>query len=476
MARVLLCTTPWQPFHTLRMLFPEISPHGLQILAAVLRRAGHEVRIADIQHLPPLHPSFVATFDAFAPDVVGFTNNCLPNTPVILHVARELKRRRPGLRLMVGGQVPTSRPAFFVGGEHPVFDAAGQGEGEPLIADLVAALLGQRPLASVPGLALPDGHGGVTLTAPAGGVVDLDAEPLPEWAGTLKPALYGPGLAAPVETARGCPYRCSFCSIPGYFGRAPRRKSVGRILAELRHLKSLGVQEISFIDDSFATDLERARQLFQAMIDEDLGLRFGVQIRADIVAQNPELMALAARAGLILAVVGFEGYTEGVLHEARKGSSRGLNERASRTLRSHGVCVYGTHLFGGPDATWRDNLRTFWRGRFNSDVFRMTIFTPLLGSQLFDDLEREGRIRTHDPREYYYGSYVIEDGSNPRAVQAGYFGLQALHYLLPDTLLKALAHPNPVVRSFNRRAYRGAADFVLGQLRARLTPRAKEAP
>ena len=463
MARILLCTTPWQPFHTLRMLFPEISPHGLQILSAVLKQAGHDVRIADVQHLPPLHPSFVRLFDDFAPDVVGFTNNCLPNTPVILHVARELRRRRPGLKLMAGGQVPTSRPAFFVGGADPAFDAVGQGEGEPLVVDLVAALRGERPLASVAGVAFPDGAGGVTVTAPAAQVADLDAGPLPDWQATLKPALYGPGLAAPVETTRGCPYRCSFCSIPGYFGRAPRHKSVARILTELRHLKSLGVQEISFIDDSFATHLPRARQLFQAMVDEKLGLRFGVQIRADIVAANPELIALAARAGLILAVVGFEGYSERVLSEADKGSSRSINETASRLLRSHGVCVYGTHLFGGPDATWSDNLRTFLHGRLNSDVFRMTIFTPLLGSRLFDDLEREGRIRTHDPRQYYYGSYVIDDDSNPKAVQAGYFGLQALHYALPGTLLKALAHPNPVVRSFNRRAYRGAFDFVSGQ-------------
>jgi len=474
MARVLLCTTPRQPFHTLTALFPDLSPHGLQVLSAVLKRDGHEVRIADVEHLPPYPPLLRGLLDSFRPDVVGFSNNCLPNTPVILQVARRVKADHPGVKLMAGGEVPTQRPEYFLQGEDAVMDAVCIGEAENSVSALAEALTGQRDRAAVPGIAYPDGRGGLRRTPPAPPVADLDSLPMPDWAGTLKPAPFSSGLSASVETARGCPYACSFCSIPGYFGREPRFKSVGRILAELRHLKSLGVTEVSFIDDSFATDIPRAQALFTGMLAEGLGLRFGIQIRADIVARNPGLMALAARAGLFLAVVGFEGYSARALKDANKGSSRAINEAASRLLRGLGVCVYGTHIFGGPGMRASDNLLTFVLGRRNSDVFRMTIYTPLPGSPAFAELERAGRIRTRDPRDYYYGTYVLDDGHDPALVKLGYFGLQLLHYALPGTAFKALAARHAVVRAFNRRAYRGACEFVVGQVLA-LTGFASEA-
>jgi len=121
-------------------------------------------------------------------------------------------------------------------------------------------------------------------------------------------------------------------------------------------------------------------------------------------------------------------------------------------------------VFGGPGTTWRDNLATFFKGRANSDVFRMTIFTPLPGSKLHERLAAEGRISSFRPEDYYYGKYVIRDEHNPRSVRAAYFGLQLLHYLLPDTLVHAAADSNRARREFNRRAYRGAFEFVLGSI------------
>jgi radical SAM superfamily enzyme YgiQ (UPF0313 family) len=292
----------------------------------------------------------------------------------------------------------------------------------------------------------------------------LDDSPLPAWEGSLKRAAFSSGLAAAVETARGCPYGCSFCSIGGFFGRRARHKSVDRIMEELHGLVRLGATEIYFTDDSFGTDREQARALFERILAEKLDLKFGIQVRADIVAANADLIALGARAGLIMAVVGFEGYTAGVAANVRKGSAPSVNREASAILRRHGVFVYGTHVFGGPGTRMTDNLATFLLGRRNSDLFRMTIYTPLPGSPLFSELDQAQRITSYAPGDYYYGSYVIRDEHNPRLVEAAYFGLQLLHYFLPDTLLKPLLAPDPVNRVFHRRAYRGATRFVLGNV------------
>jgi anaerobic magnesium-protoporphyrin IX monomethyl ester cyclase len=463
MARVLLTTPPWLPFHTLQVLFPNVPPLSLQVLAGVLRQAGHEARIADVQHLPPLHPEFWRTIDEFQPDIIGFSNSELANAPAVVAAAREVRRRHPAVKLLAGGQIPTFRPELFLEPAGP-FDAVSLYEAEGTVARLVETLVSGAAWEDVPGAAWRGADGTLRRSAVERTICDLDTAPLPLWDDTLKKASFSDGLAAAVETSRGCPFRCSFCSIPGFYGDRPRYKSTKRILTELRELKARGVSEVYFFDDSFATRPALARELFEAMLRERLGLRFLVQIRADILQANPDLVELGARAGLFMAVVGFEGYTAAVQADAAKGNSDQINREASRLLRRAGVAVYGTHVFGGPQSGWRDNLRTFTAGRRNSDLFRMTIFTPLPGSRLYARLSRDHGLGSDDPADFYEGKYLIRGSHSPALVEAGYFGLLALHYALPDTLWKAAAHPNPVIRTFHRRAYAGAWRFVLSRL------------
>ncbi|MBU2530451.1 MAG: hypothetical protein KKD35_05370, partial [Elusimicrobia bacterium] len=62
------------------------------------------------------------------------------------------------------------------------------------------------------------------------------------------------------------------------------------------------------------------------------------------------------------------------------------------------------------------------------------------------------------------GKYLIKDNHNPWLMQMAYFGLLALHYACPGTVFKTLFHPNPVIRVFNQRAYKGAFRFVFGKI------------
>jgi radical SAM superfamily enzyme YgiQ (UPF0313 family) len=461
MAKVFLTTPPWQPFHTLQGLFPEIPPLGLQIVAGALRAAGHEARVFSAQHLRPMHPDLLRAVGEFSPDIIGFSNSELPNAPMVLKVAGELKRRLPAVKFFVGGQAPTFSPDIFLAPGSP-FDAVSMYEAENTVAPIVDALVSGSPLEGLKGCAWRGPGGELRVAPPGEPPASLDESPLPFREGSLYRARFTDGLYAAVETSRGCPYQCSFCSIPGYYG-APRYKSASRIIAELRELKRMGVTEFSINDDSFGTRPDIVREVLEAMLRDNMGFRFGVQIRADIIAAEPWIIELGARAGLHIAVVGFEGYTSTVQDEARKGNSADINREASRVLRRNGVAVYGTHVFGGPGTSMRDNLATFFHGRMNSDVFRMTIYTPLPGSRLHEELSASGKLAECRPEDFYEGKYLIKDAHNPLLVQLAYFALLALHYALPDTLLK-LFHRHETIREFNRRAYRGAFHFVLGKL------------
>ncbi len=461
MAKILLTTPPWQPFHTLQVLFPNIPPLGLQILAGVLRAGGHEARVFSAQHLRPLHPQLIKTIEEFKPDIIGFSNSELPNAPMVINVARELKRRYPAVKFLAGGQAPTFKPELFLGPAGP-FDAVALYEAEGTVTRIVEALASGATLEGVPGCVWRAPNGALKRSAEEKVLCDLDSQPLPCWEGSLYKASFSDGLFAAVETSRGCPFRCTFCPIPSYYG-APRYKSAKRILAELRALKALGVVEFSINDDSFATRPEIVREMFETMLRERMGFRFGVQIRADIIAANPALIELGAKAGMFMAVVGFEGYTSTVQDESDKGNSGDINRTASRILRANGVTVYGTHIFGGPASGLGDSLATFFYGRRNSDLFRMTIYTPVPGSRLYADLAGSLQLSSQNPEDFYEGKYLIKGAHNPKLVHLSYYFLLALHYALPDTLLK-LFYRDQVIRCFMRRAYRGAVYFVLGQV------------
>lgn len=460
MARILLVNQPLVAAHTLRRLFPHAPPLTLQILSAALRAHGHETRVLDHQDYPMRSTPLAKVIEGFKPDVIGFSSPCMVDAEAVRALIRLVRTKYPGVKVVAGGQVPTFLPEFYLGedGAHAVV----RYEGEATFPELVSALMEDRPLDKVEGIAfLRDGK---LVQTPDRPPVDLDVIPLPDRTGTLRPSPYFDGLAATLEAGRGCPYNCSFCSIPGFFRKPIRKKSVPRLMEEMRALRDLGVVEIFFTDDCFGADVDYTCDLAESMLHQGFRFHFGVQIRADTVARHPEMIRLLRRAGLFWAVVGFESYRQEALIGVEKGGHSGakVNREASRILRELGITIMGTHIFGAPNSGLLGDLATLIHGRRNSDLFRMTIYTPLLGSKLYRRLEEQGSIIAKSLSDFSYGNYVIRDRRHPKWVQAGFFAALLAHYLAPDTIISALYDQNKVLRTLQRHAYRGAFAFVLG--------------
>jgi|SRR5581483_4449432 len=195
-----------------------------------------------------------------------------------------------------------------------------------------------------------------------------------------------------VYPARGCPYRCTFCSVIQVAGRRIRAQPVETTLATLRSAKAAGVGLVMFTTDNF-NKYPDAPALLEAMIAERLELPFFVQCDAQIVRQ-PELVELLGRAGCYQMFVGVESFTRRSLLDVKKNQNH--PERYAEIValcRRHGIGSHLSNIIGFPDDTEDDvlaHLRTLRALR--PDVASFYILTPLPGTEQYDDFRRRGLV------------------------------------------------------------------------------------
>src|SRR4029434_600607 len=124
-----------------------------------------------------------------------------------------------------------------------------------------------------------------------------------------------PGGVISVATSRGCPFSCTFCSVPGMYGHAFRTHSVDRVLQELKMHK--GNMYTFFADDIFTANKKRVKELLRGMIQRDLAGRWGAQVRTE-TADDPELLPLMRGSGCFNVYRGFESINQRTLKPFQK--------------------------------------------------------------------------------------------------------------------------------------------------------------
>ena len=199
-----------------------------------------------------------------------------------------------------------------------------------------------------------------------------------------------------VQTARGCPNACSFCSVSTVAGRGYRFRPITEVVEELC---SLGGGWVGFIDDNITGNPNRAKELFEALIP--LKLRWVGQ--ADLnMARDPELLRLAALSGCYAMFVGIESLSQENLKATHKGPNIGLDmEEAIRKIHQAGIEIIGSFVLGLDG----DDLSVFARTldfaiRNKLVAAQFSVLTPFPGTVMRQRLEEEERITTNDWSHY----------------------------------------------------------------------------
>jgi radical SAM superfamily enzyme YgiQ (UPF0313 family) len=205
-----------------------------------------------------------------------------------------------------------------------------------------------------------------------------------------------------VQTSRGCPNACAFCIVSAVFGRRYRFRPVDEVVDEVRSLGGW----IGFVDDNIVGHQERAKELFEALIP----LRIRWVGQGDLsMARDPELLSLAARSGCQAMFMGLESLSGENLRAAHKLPNLGVDmAEAISNIHRSGIEIVGSFVLGldGDDpGVFVRTVEFAQRQRLIAAQF--SVLTPFPGTEVHQQLEREGRIVDRDWSHYTMSNVVF---------------------------------------------------------------------
>jgi hopanoid C-3 methylase HpnR len=368
-------------------VYLRLEPLGLELVAAAARRAGHDVRILDLQVFSEAR--YWKLLSEWRPDAVAFGLNYLANVPQVVDLSIETKRRLPDCLVVVGGHSASFVAAEILEHAGGAVDCVLKGEGEEGMPALLEAARDGAPLHTVAGAVTTAGEG------PAPRMVeDLDAL-LPARDLLARRKKYFIGVldpAASIELSRGCQWDCSFCSAWTFYGRSYRRRNPEAIAEELAGIAEPGVfivDDVAFVQSDHG--MEVARQI------ERRGIRkkYYLETRGDVLLRNQEVFRRWRRLGLEYMFLGIEAIDEAGLELHRKRTKVSTNLEALEVARAMGVTV-AINVIAEP--TWDERRFQIVRDWALSipEIVNISVNTPYPGTETF--LTEAQNLNTRDYR------------------------------------------------------------------------------
>lgn len=404
MTRVLLVNPPF--YRLLGSHYNGLSL-GLAYIAAALNAAGCDAWLynADFDPQPSyktLHQIFrdfdgrmdrrpideaVERIVEFAPDWIGYT--CYTAVlPAVDDISRQVAARLPHVRQVAGGPHATLDPQ--TSNRLPEIDYVVRGEGEHVLPALIR-----------------DGDGDETIAAAR--IVDLDALPFPErnkfYAGTGRDVAY-------LSTARGCPWRCSYCASPAIWPRVYAR-SAPNVLREVREIPLAAAappgsngrlriaenQCLYIIDDTFTFHERRALEIIAGLAAA--GVPWKCEARADTI--TPALARAMQGGGCARVKMGIESGSPRILQSIGKGETVAEMRAAVRLLQAHGVPVTCYLMAGFPGETDDDLRQTIAFAReLAADYYSISMVAPYFGTRLYAEALQAGVPVDRAPWEVFF--------------------------------------------------------------------------
>ena len=372
-------------------------PLGLLYISAYLKEQNHDVQIIDLSGQKK--SQWNIPFDG---DYYGVSCTT-PDYHHAVEIASLLKENTSG-QLILGGIHATARAIDVLSNSN--FDICVIGEGELTMADILA----DKPLSQVLGIAYKkDGSilfntkrpfiNNLDILHPT--ILDIDYKKY------LQPIIMNDpdtnGIA--MITSRGCPYQCIFCASSLMWQRKIRFHSTEYIVEKVNYYKSLGINYFFFCDDTFFININRAKELMNAIKKLDITWRCS----ATTNKITPQMAEMMADSGCRQVDFGIESGSDRMLSIMKKASKVEDHRNAIRNARKAGIVTKCMLMVGLPGETEEDVKQTISFVKENdSNMFALTVFVPLPGC---DIAERPDHYNFSIRSDLSYEKYYIV-GSN----------------------------------------------------------------
>ncbi len=218
-----------------------------------------------------------------------------------------------------------------------------------------------------------------------------------------------------IQTSRGCPFNCDFCSVTQYLGRHYRKKKVDDILDELETIDN---EFIFFLDDNLIGHGENSEreaiELFKGMVNRGIKKKWWMQTSIN-TGENEEVLKYAAKSGCLFALIGIETFREEDLKDMKKGINLKVGVENYKKIidkfHKYGIGVLGTFIIGNENES-KDYYEKLTEFIINSgvDAVQLSILTPLPGTELYERLKSQDRIIYNNyPEDWdkYRFSYLV---------------------------------------------------------------------
>ncbi|MBN1914040.1 MAG: cobalamin-dependent protein [Candidatus Omnitrophica bacterium] len=388
-------------------------PLGLSYIAANLIKHGYQVRAIDsvvegavrsvkvargyVQYGLSLE-DIVEILKDVKPDIVGLSCMFGIQLKNSVDLARMIKLEIPGIPIAMGGAHASAIPDKILK-DNKEIDYVVIGEGEETFVNLLSFLNGKRNIRidDIGGIGYRDRSDLVIIKDKTEYINELDSLPFP--ARTLFPmekyfrldkphgTITKHKRSTPIITSRGCPAKCTFCSIHSVWGRTIRKRSPESVVDEIIHLKEkYKVGEFQIEDDNFTSDPERAERICDLIIERDLKVYFTTPNGVAIWALNKKLLQKMKRAGFYRLTLAIESGSEHTLKELIK---KPLDLKQIRYIVNEayglGFIIDTFFVIGFPGEDPEEMKKTFSLARgLNVHSVKYFIATPYAGTDLYE--------------------------------------------------------------------------------------------
>ncbi|MHA1492057.1 MAG: B12-binding domain-containing radical SAM protein [Promethearchaeota archaeon] len=413
----------------------DFPPINLTYIASYLIDLNLEVKILDAKVNDLNYAQIKKEIKRFNPDLVGVSVFVSAAINISNDIARIVKEINPNCMVVFGGRHPTFEPDETIGVDE--VDFLVRGEGELTFRELIIkgspenikgiSYKSNGKIIHNPERSLMNKKDYANIRIPMRSLTKLN-----------KYKMFTVRLET-VETSRGCPFTCKFCTTHIFNNRSWRSRPVERIITELKMIsQNRKITDIFFVDDNLTVNTKRIEKLCERIIEskkkkEMNDFKFFAQIRVDDLVRAPQMVKKMGEAGFWVVFIGIESINEDSLKEMRKGFSFNKVLKALKILHENNIIIIGNLIIGVDlNATKEDIIKEIkFMKKVDVDIVSFVLLTPFPGSDTLKELESQGLVISKDWSKYTVFDPVIKTNqlSAKQLHELLYYSFRKLKYI-----------------------------------------------